>query len=372
MTILPRYKYPFLCISALALFLLSSCGNPQSKTILAPTTSSENQPAPSPVALAPEPPGVFVFQSTQEDPTLLYLADTTLEAIRPVPGLGNGGACPAFSPDGSQLAFCTNQDGKDGLFIVNSDGGDPQRLADQLPGCGCSADAPLSWSPDGRWISLPVSADKSQPVYDLYVINTEDGQATNLTATAQRYSGLAWDPDSRSILFSGTLDGKADIYRIHIDSGMISSLTKSPITGAVTDWSPDGSKLLYFADSGGGNFDVFFLQADSDQAERLTEAGGFDSYPRWFPDGKSILFVSTRDGDNEIYRMNADGSGQVNLTNNPGVMDIWPTLSLDGQEIIYLTNADNQWDSWIMNADGSDKRKVTDLIGIPAAIAWKP
>jgi Tol biopolymer transport system component len=365
-------KCALISITMLAIIVLSSCGQPQGNASLAPTLESENQPAPSPVALAPEAPGVFVYQATQEDPTMLYLADTTLESIRPFPGLSNGGACPAFSPDGSQLAFCTNQDGQDALFIVDGEGGEPQRLAEQLSGCGCGPDAPLSWSPDGRWISLPVSADKSQPVYDLYVVNVEDSQATNLTDSPQRFGGLAWDPDSRSILFSGTMDGKADIYRMDIDSKTLTPLAISPIAGSATDWSPDGSKLLYFADSGGGNFDVYVLPAGSDQAQRLTEAGGFDSYPRWFPDGKSILFVSTRDGDNEIYRMNADGTEQTNLTRNPGVMDIWPVLSLDGREIIYLTNADNQWDSWIMNADGSNKRKVTDLIGIPATIAWKP
>jgi len=70
--------------------------------------------------------------------------------------------------------------------------------------------------------------------------------------------------------------------------------------------------------------------------------------------------------------MNADGSEQTNLTNNPGVLDIWPSLSPDGQYVIYLTGNNNQWDSWIMKADGSDKRKLTNVIGIPSTIAWKP
>ena len=204
MSNLLRSKYTLPGIMMLAVITLSSCSQPQDNATLATTVESAMQPAPSPVALAPEAPGVFVYQATQDDPTMLYLADTTLEAIRPFPGLPNGGACPAFSPDGSQLAFCTNQDGKDGLFIVDSNGGDPQRLAEQLPGCGCTSDAQLSWSPDGRWISLPVRVDNSQPVVDLYVINTEDGEAINLTASPQRFGGLVWDPDSRSILFSGT------------------------------------------------------------------------------------------------------------------------------------------------------------------------
>lgn len=368
----PRVKVSLRWITLLLLVCLSACGRSQGDTTLAPTAGSENIPEPSPVALAPSAPDVFVFSATLENRNDLFLSDMQVEMVKLFSDLPNGGRCPAFSPDGAKLAFCSNQDGEDALFISAGDGAAPHRLADQLSGCGCSPDAPLAWSPDGKWISLPVGADKSQAIHDIYVVRADNGQATNLTDSPQRYGGLVWDPDSQSMLIAATVDGQADIYRMDIESKTMAPLTSSPITGAPTDWSRDGRQLLYYADSGGGNFDIFLLPSGGGQPVRLTDASGFDSYPVWFPDGQQILFVSTRDGDQEIYSMHADGSNQVNLTNNPGVMDIWPSLSLDGQQIIYLTNANNQWDCWIMNADGSNRRKITDRVGIPAGIAWKP
>jgi TolB protein len=365
----PRIIIALFWITALLLAALSACT--PSTPVSAPSPGFAQTPAPSPIALAPASPGIFVFSANLPDGHGLYLADTDLESIQPLSDLPPSGSCPAFSPDGAHLAFCSNQDGKTELYLADGNGANPRRLSDQLVGCGCSPDAPLAWSPDGKWISLPSSSDNSQPAYEIYAVSVNDGQAINLTNSPQRYGGLLWDPDSRSLLFSGTLDGKADFYRVNIVDQKIAPLSVSPITGAATDWSPDGKQLLYYADSGGGNFDVFLLPANG-QPVRLTDAAGFDSYPTWFSEGQKILFVSERDGDKEIYVMNADGSGQANLTNNPGVMDVWPTISPNSNKIIYLTYVDNQWDSWIMNVDGTDKRKATDLLGIPSTITWGP
>jgi Tol biopolymer transport system component len=366
----PRIEIILLCIAGLFLTAFSACS--PSTPVNAPSPGSAQTPAPSPIALAPASPSIFVFSSNLPDGHGLYRADTSLESIQPLSDLPAGGSCPAFSPDGTHLAFCSKQDGKTELYLADSNGANPRRLSDQLAGCGCSPDAHLAWSPDGKWISLPVGeGDNSQPGYDIYVVSVSDGQAINLTNSPQRYGGLLWDPDNQSLLFSGTLDGKADIYRVNIRDQKIAPLSGSPITGAASDWSPDGKKLLYYADSGGGNFDIFLLPEDV-QPVRLTDAAGFDSYPAWFPDGQKILFVSERDGNKEIYVMNADGSNQTNLTNNPGSMDVWPSLSPDGSKIIYLTYLSNQWDSWIMNPDGTDKRKATGQLGIPSTIAWRP
>lgn len=352
---------------------LSAC-NPSKSTPTPDLSGSSTQaPARSPIALAPSGPAQFVFSATLNNKTEITLANTDGVILKQLTQSEGGASCPAVSPDGMQIAYCSVQDIKSQLMLMGSDGSDPHLIAEEIEGCGCSPDAPLAWSPDGKWIALPVSGlEQSAPVYNIFVVRVEDGKVTQLTSDPQRYGGLIWNPDSKSILLTGTIGGQGDIYRINISDKKASPLTGTPITGAAYSWSPDGKKLLYFADSGGGNFDIFLLQTGSSQPIRLTDAPGFDSYPTWFQDGQHILFVSTRDGDQEIYRMNADGSGQTNLTNNPGVLDIWPSLSPDGQYVIYLTSNNNQWDSWIMKADGSDKRKLTDIIGIPSRITWKP
>lgn len=358
------------------MFATQACSSTSPSPVVtpnAPTDAVAQVPMRSPIARAPSAPSVFAFSATLNGRGDIYLTDTSGKAAQALITGQEGGSCPAFSPDRRRLAFCARKNGKNGLYIASADGSNPLPWAEGLGDCGCNSDAPLSWSPDGKWISLPVtSAEKNQPIFDVFAVSTDDAQVVKLTSSPQRYGGLLWTPDSQALLISGQVDGKADIYRFQINTQKARLLCETPLIGAPTSWSPDGSKLLLYADSGDGNFDIFLLPAGAQTPTRLTNAAGFDSYPQWFPDGQSILFVSTRSGDHEIFRMNADGSDQRNLTNNPGTMDAWPSLSPDGQKIIYLTSTNNQWDSWMMDADGSNRIKITDRIGIPSKITWKP
>jgi len=315
----------------------------------------------------------FAFSSVLNEERNIFLFDLDSDTIRSLfPNEGEN-FCPAFSPDGNQIAYCGKRGEKMYPFIAGSEGSNPRILTEQIEACTCSSDAPLSWSPDGEWIALPVLAsDPNQYSFHIVILRSDGSEIIRLTTTPQRFGGLVWNSDSRSILVSGTFEGIANIYQIDITTKKSQPLIPHSVRGAPTDWSPDDRQLLYYADSGDGNFDIFLLKKGEDLPERLTTAASFDSYPQWFPDGKHILFVSQRDGNHEIYRMNIDGSEQVNLTNNPTEMDVWPSISTDGKYIIYLTSDNNKWDSWMMNTDGSGKRKMTDLLGIPSKITWIP
>ena len=93
-------------------------------------------------------------------------------------------------------------------------------------------------------------------------------------------------------------------------------LTNNPAIDFPSEWSPDGSRILFWSDRD-GNLEIYAMNADGSGVTRLTNASGRDYVPRWSPDGSRILFVSDRDSNLEIYVMNADGSGVTRLTNDP-------------------------------------------------------
>jgi Tol biopolymer transport system component len=108
---------------------------------------------------------------------------------------------PRWSPDGSQIAF---QDMSE-IFIINSDGSNMKQIADeasftslQVPYVAISA---ISWSPDGKWITLAADP-KSTNENDIWMVSTSNNAVVNLS-NSQDYDETSpvWSPDGIWIAF---------------------------------------------------------------------------------------------------------------------------------------------------------------------------
>jgi TolB protein len=72
---------------------------------------------------------------------------------------------PAWSPDGTKIAFTSNRDGADKIYVMNADGSDARALHD--------GSAP-SWSPDGQWIAFQLSGN-------IFIMDAFGGHVTQIT-----------------------------------------------------------------------------------------------------------------------------------------------------------------------------------------------
>jgi TolB protein len=100
-------------------------------------------------------------------------------------------------------------------------------------------------------------------------------------------------------------------------------------------WSPDGKFLIY---TGGrnGEFDIYKISVDGGEETNLTKTAGLDDGPEYTPDGKYIYFNSTRSGLMQIWRMKPDGSEQSQITKD-GFNNWFPHISPDGKWIVFLS-----------------------------------
>ena len=223
------------------------------------------------------------------------------------------------------------------------------------------------WSPDSRRIAFASTRDGDN---EIYVMNADGSNVTQLTHNSSRDFNPAWSPDSRRIVFNSNRDGDYEIYVMNADGSNVTQLTHNSNENFWPVWSPDGRRIAFISKRD-GDFEVYVMNDDGSSVTQLTHNSSYDASPAWSPDGHHIAFYSDRDGDAEIYVMNADGSNVTQLTHNSSYDDD-PAWSPDSRQIAFDSNRDGDWDIYVMNPDGSALTQLTHNSSYDNGPAWSP
>ncbi len=252
---------------------------------------------------------------------------------------------PAFSPDGSRIAFAQRGDAGLDLYVMNADGSNVQRLTAD----GLNNHYP-TWSPDGRRIAF--SRDAGDGNLDIFTMDVNFTDPANVGVTNMRNltndPGMddypAWSPDGIQIAFSSNRGetGRWNIYLLSLSGGEPNALTANNGDNTSPAWSPDRLRLSFESNRvlrvgpeslitpGGasnqtGNWDVYVMDVDGAGVVPFTKSPGTDRYPHWSPDGKQIVFTSDRDGDFDLYVVEVADRKNVQMVTNNVDNDIYTT-----------------------------------------------
>jgi uncharacterized repeat protein (TIGR01451 family) len=262
-------------------------------------------------------------------------------AVALLAGAGPAGA--AFPGANGKLAFQSDRDGNDEIYIMNADGSGQTNLTNNG-----AFDGEPAWSPNGQKIAFESDRDGNSEVL---LVGADGSHQGRLTINALFDGEPAWSPDGNKIAFQSNRDGNREIYVMNADGSSQINLTNNPDLDRAPVWSPDGQKIAFFSDRD-ENLEIYVMNADGTGQTNLTNNAAGDQQPAWSPDGQKIAFQSTRDGNNEVYVMNADGTGQTRLTTNDSD-DIRPAWSPDGQKIAFQSTREGNSEIYVVNADGS-------------------
>ena len=234
-------------------------------------------------------------------------------------------------------------------------------------------------SPDGKRIVFSSNRDGKPEIYTMSA--DASGSPVRLTFNQQEDAAPTWSPDGKRIAFDHVLVPRAesDIYAMDADGGNQTNLTSAPGYDTRPAWSPDGKRIAFASNRGASEFnkfDIYVMNADGTGITRLTDDPGFENDPAWSPNGERIAFIrSTDKGSFEIIVMNADGSNQTNISNHPAE-DNGPQWSPDGGRIAFASSRETDnpeaHNLYVMNADGSSPRRITAVSANNSEASWMP
>lgn len=227
---------------------------------------------------------------------------------------------PDISRDGRHIAFA----GLGGIYAMNADGTGTTLVVSR----GSSIDATPAWSPDGSRIAFRSMVDGPfGSAGRIFVVNVDGTGLRQLSPDVPDPNVVyyfddspTWSPDGATIAF----DRFGALAVINVDGTGLTTLS-TPEGAETPSWSPDGTHIAYTSFI--NTRDVFVSNADGSNPVRVTSAPEQENNPRWSPDSHRLVFCRVLNGFFQLFTINADGTGETRLSANPNTFECSPSWS---------------------------------------------
>jgi TolB protein len=239
-----------------------------------------------------------------------------------------------------QIAFVSNRDGNDEIYVMNPNGSNQRRLTN-TPG----EDWHPAWSPDGTKILFQCM---SGGTFNVCVVNADGSGYTQITNWTKD-DGLAqrpvWSPDGGRIVVTRELGGGQKLVVMNSDGSNQMEIVN---LGRDPSWSPDGTQIAFIRWEGGG-LQIWTVSPDGSSERTLTQGDHDHMYPTWSPDGRQIAFEYDH---TQVAVMDA-GGGSPRVIANKGSYNL--SWSSDGNKLVIAPPGEGLW---LVNADGSGLTQI--------------
>jgi Tol biopolymer transport system component/DNA-binding winged helix-turn-helix (wHTH) protein len=344
----------------------------------------------------------------------LYVKAIGSEALLRLTNRPSEWLSPVWSPDGTQIAFHRMAGPDTGVYLVSALGGPERKLhATHVP---YSVSAPISWSPDGKWIAfgdtspadaldrmflLSVTTLETVPLphnpnclhealatfspsgdrlayvcvhslrdFDLYTTAfPPNGPPQHIVDFHYPSPGLAWSADDNKLILSVWTDAGPELEEILVADGSLRRFDFSP-NAAWPAVSPKGDQLAYSSYSiRTGIWRRDLLHLETPPVELISSTREQDN-AQYSPDGKHIAFWSTRSGNREIWISDPDGTNLVQLSKSIGSAFSPPYWSPDGKKIVFGSHRSGHFEIYVADISENLPRKLETNVQDISTPSW--
>jgi serine/threonine protein kinase len=306
----------------------------------------------------------FAFKDAKNDG--IYIA--VVGGEKPLRVTNGNDFCPAWSPNGRQIAFLRN----DNIYVVPTLGGSEHAL---YSGAGTAFCCSLHWSPDGRVIAFSQGHPNHTHAW-IALLSVDDLTTRPLTSPSNQDVDVSpsISPDGSSVAFirSNAGGASADLYIAPLNGGASKRLTYDGRSVGQLSWTPNGREIVFHRSLGG----LWRIPASGGTAEPVAGLGSGAESPSIASKGNQLAYAQTGLSNWKISRVDLKddkhaAGAPVVVTSGKGIK-LRPTVSPDGQRIAFESDRLGYAEIWVCNTDGSSCGQLTSLHGIAGAARWSP
>lgn len=266
----------------------------------------------------------------------------------------------------TRIAYVTVQRSKAGitsrLQVSDTDGYNPQTLL--------TSDEPMmspAWSPDGSQLAY-VSFEGGQA--EIFTHNVRSG----VRKSRAKYKGLngspAWSPNGKKLAMTLSKDGNPDIYILNLATNKLQRITDHWAIDTEAVWTPDGKAIIYTSSRSGKPQLYKQDVAANSRPERLTFEGGYNASASVSADGKHIAYVN---GEGNVYRIAIlELATKSSRTLTDGPLDESPEFAPNNSMILFASQNNRKAVLSAVSVDGRQKQRLEFSDGEVREPSWAP